>query len=94
VNLTKADVARRCYVCGADVSQGVQSWASGICNACIQLMPCWRCGEPTNGYWPYLLCRPCINVVSEEEIAWVNDPTNQPGTPTWLMRPLGKEQGR
>lgn len=54
---------------------------------------CWRCGSLTHGLYPYFLCEPCMDVVSPEEIAWMNDPTNQPRLSTWEMEPLGKEQG-
>lgn len=55
---------------------------------------CWRCGEIAQWIGPYYLCMPCVEVVSDEDIAWVEDPTNQPGKTTYDMAPLGKPQGR
>jgi hypothetical protein len=55
---------------------------------------CWRCGTLADAHYPYWLCGPCVDVVSDEEIEWVNDEENQPGVPSWEMTPLGKEQGR
>ena len=56
---------------------------------------CWRCGGmiPANIVHPYYVCAPCINVVTPEEIEWVNDPENQPGLYTWEMVPLGRACG-
>jgi hypothetical protein len=83
-----------CLICRADVRSGVQSSFSGLCRTCIQFMPCWRCGKPAGGYWPYLLCGPCVDVVSEEDVAWLNDRTNQPDKRSWELVPLGRPQGR
>ena len=55
---------------------------------------CWRCGEPTHGFFPHFLCEPCLDVVTPSDLAWVNDPANQPGRLTWDMEPLGRDQGR
>jgi hypothetical protein len=51
---------------------------------------CWRCGE----IGPYWLCDPCCDVVSPEDIAWVQDPDREPGKTPWEMTPMGKPQGR
>ena len=56
---------------------------------------CWRCGCTIAGniVHPYWLCLPCVDVVSDQDIAWVNDEANQPGCYSWEMTPLGKPCG-
>ena len=58
-------------------------------------MRCWRCG--CNGanypYIPHALCLPCVEIVSLEEIAWVEDSTREPGKASWEMTPMGKACG-
>lgn len=81
-----------CLRCEAVITDVFGSVA-GLCPRCVESMRCWRCGEPVAGLFPYLLCEPCVGVVSEEEIAWLNDRTNQPFLRSWEMRPMGKVQG-
>ena len=83
-----------CGICGAEIADIIPAMFAGVCLDCARAMSCWRCGEGTDGFWPYFLCEPCVDVVSGEDLAWLNDPENQPDAPSWRMTPLGKPQGR
>jgi len=49
---------------------------------------CWRCGEAlTDGLLPYCLCVLCVDDVSEDDLQWLTDETNQPGKASWEMEP-------
>lgn len=71
-----------------------------LCDGCAALwsamdVRCWRCGAmEARMAHPYSLCWPCVDVVSPEEIAWLDDPAREPGMTTWQMVPMGKAQGR
>lgn len=70
-----------------------------LCNGCasagtVLTVRCWRCGGDQARVWhPYALCEPCVDVVSPKEIAWMEDPTREPGKATWEMTPLGRPGG-
>lgn len=90
-----ADVHSRCYrQGGADFSAQLGEGHTVVCTAtnggCHR---CWRCGQASHGLWPYCLCHPCVDVVSPEEIAWLNDRTREPDKTSWEMMPLGRPQG-
>jgi hypothetical protein len=56
---------------------------------------CWRCGcmIPGNVVHPAYVCEPCLDVLDDEDLAWVGNPANQPGYYTWEMVPLGRACG-
>ena len=56
---------------------------------------CWRCGcQKARRFHPYALCIPCLDVVAEVEVEWLNDPRREPNLPSWQMTPLGAPCGK